>query len=362
MKPAPPAVVESHGSATGLTKVRAYMQLARLNSAPMAALPSGFGALAADFDAARTAAAMVLGMTVHAFANIVNALADVEQDRADPARRSEALVSGALVVHQAMLAALVLLLAIGPASVVLLDDPGAAIGYLAIVGLYTYANVFQKRSAHVSPIVMDLAFGIVVAGPIVVVASASGQLPGAALALLACSMALQIAASNVLVGTVKDLNSDLSYGVRTSAIELGARPGENGPVVSRAFARYAMGLQLTALATGLGAGFIAAPAGIVAVSLTALGAALLLAGTFNVVTLVTRLRAAVTVSSRPWSLQANYFATVALAAVQLGPASVGLLLAGVIAATGLSIALSGRHRASLDRLLRLQDAAVESVD
>lgn len=358
----PPAVAESHGSARGLGKLRSYMQLTRSNSAAMAALPTGIGALAAGFDTPRIVGAGVLGMAVHCFANIVNALADVEQDRTDPRRRNEALVSGAITPRQAVLSALILLLLIGPATLVLLDSTTAAFAYLAIVGLYAYANVFQKRSAHVGPVAMDLAFGVVVAGPIAVVASASGQLPDAALLLLTCSMVFQIAASNVLVGTTKDLECDLRYGVRTSAIELGVRPGDDGPVVTRRFASYAIALQVMALLSGLVAGLVATPAGLLSVSLTVFGGTLLIAGTFNVLSLVTPLRGAVTASSRPWSLQTNYFATVALAAAQLRPASVGLLLAGVIAVTGLSIALAGGRRASLDRLLRLQDATVEPVE
>lgn len=335
------------------------MQLTRANSAPTAALPTGLGAIAAGFGSGSIVAAVTLGAAVHACANIVNALADVEQDRADPRRRGEPLVSGALTAHQALLLALILLLGIGPAAVALLERPAASITYLAIVGLYIYANLFQKRSAYISPIAMDLAFGVVVAGPIAIVASSSGELPPVALVLLTCSMVLQIAASNVIVGTVKDLECDLRYGVRTSAIELGVRPGDHGPVVSAAFARYAIGLQVAALLAGICAVVLDVPTGPVTIAFAAIGVALLGAGTFNVVTLMTRLRAVVTATSRPWSLQANFLATVAIAAAQLDPTRVCLLLAGVSGATVLSVALSGGRRRSIDRLLRLQDAVVE---
>ncbi len=62
------------------------------------------------------------------------------------------LVSGALTAHQALLVALILLLAIGPAAVASLERPAATVAYPAIVGLDVHANLFQKRSAHVSPI------------------------------------------------------------------------------------------------------------------------------------------------------------------------------------------------------------------
>lgn len=349
VKPLARAVVESHGSARGLRKFQAYMQISRWNAAPLGALPTGLGALAAGFDTARTSAVVLLTFVVLVFANILNALGDIEQDRTDPRRRSEAMVSGSLSSHQVTLTALVLLLGIGPASVLLLDNAAATIAYLAMVGLAAYTNLYAKRSVYGHPVLMDFLFGLYYAAPMLIVASLSAHTLQAPLVLLACSFLLQITAYIVVICTMKDLECDIGYGVRGSAIELGVRPGPDGPVISRAFAIYAIAIQVGGLLTGLAAGLLAAPTRLGTVAFTALGAALLIAGTVNLVMLVTRPRAVVRASSHIWFFT-NYVATGLIATGQLAPAGVWLLLAGILAATGLSILASERDPASQNSL------------
>jgi 4-hydroxybenzoate polyprenyltransferase len=121
---------------------------------------------------------------------------------------------------------------------------------LLLVGLFAlaaYGNLWQKRSRRVSPVVMDHLFGLMMGVPILYGAIATGGDLGTSVWLSAITFSLSMTLMNCVAGNLKDLAADYSAGVRTTALELGVRPGANAdshPTFPRHFQNYVLALSI----------------------------------------------------------------------------------------------------------------------
>jgi len=232
-------------------RLRWYLRITRMRAGALAALPFGAGYLITGREQPAEAAAWwCFGLAYHAYACVLNDLADQRTDSLDPTRRGAPLVGGPLVRRHAVRAGV--LLGAGQCAAVAFLSTSTRPALLALVALVTYGNLRQKRSAWVPPWCMDVLFGIAMAGPLVVVASTSGR-PPAAVWLFAVAFGLQMDLFNGVAGNVKDLAHDHAVGARTTALALGVRPAGAGIRFTRRYGVYCLGLWALGAAAAVAA-------------------------------------------------------------------------------------------------------------
>jgi hypothetical protein len=184
-----------------------------------------------------------LGVIHHSLACTLNDLADEDDDRDHGGRASAPLVSGAIDRVGAVASLCGLLLT--ALAIVGYWRPSASSTFLlaGLFALATYGNLWQKRSRHVSPVVMDHFFGLMMGIPIVYGAAATGGHLDATVWLSAVTFSLSMTLMNCVAGNLKDLAADHSARVRTTALELGVLPGPDGhPRFSTRYRRYVVAL------------------------------------------------------------------------------------------------------------------------
>jgi 4-hydroxybenzoate polyprenyltransferase len=233
--------------------LRSYLRLTRMRAGALAAFPFTVGVLATGrHDLRAVIGWWCFGLGYHAYACVLNDLADLRTDRLDRSRRSAPLVSGAMTVRQASFAAV----ALGVALVAAESSAPASTRppVTALLVLVTYGNLRQKRSRWVPPWIMDALFGVAMAGPIVAVA-ASGTSGGAGLALwlFAAGFGVQMDLFNGVAGNLKDLAHDRQVGARTTALVLGVRPDGAGVRFTATYRAYCVALLVLSAAASVGA-------------------------------------------------------------------------------------------------------------
>jgi len=191
----------------------------------------------------------VLGILINAFIFVLNDLADLPRDRLDPSRQASPLVSGAISTPFALWLAcalpIVMWLLIAPAG----WPAQAQVSFAALLLLGSYLCVYQKTAAKVYPLLLDILFGVTMAGPIPVGIAAIGVTVPLYAWVLSIGFMILCIGLNAIGGNLKDLASDLDTGFRTTAIALGARPrSESGIELSR---RYRVFLLLVGSLTVL---------------------------------------------------------------------------------------------------------------
>lgn len=183
---------------------------------------------------------VTVAVSYHIFGFVINDVVDLPIDRTAAGRWPSPLVRG--TVRPAV--ALGLALAQVPIALALAWWGAGRQGLAAIVAacvLGTAYNLWGKRAAI--PPVTDLVQGLAwaaLAGFGATVAGGRGPATGWLLAFLTVYMVL---ASGVH-GSIRDLRNDVRYGVRSTAVFLGARPGPGRALIlSRRLIVYALILQ-----------------------------------------------------------------------------------------------------------------------
>ena len=199
---------------------------------------------------------VAVAFAFHCFSYVLNDVVDLPVDRTQPLRAGAPLVRGAIRPWQA----LVFALSQAPLALVItiwLEGEGRSIGALgAAFALMAVYNLWGKRA--ILPLVTDVAQGMAWGGLVLYGASLrSGHLTPVEQASL-CPLTLNLFAIVVVYivlingvhGSLRDLDNDLKWGMRTMATLLGARPRSAAQLaIPRRFAIYAWALQ--ALLAGL---------------------------------------------------------------------------------------------------------------
>ena len=184
----------------------------------------------------------------HSFSFVLNDVIDLPVDRTQSLRSEAPLVRGAIRPWQALVFALFQ----APLALVItvwLDGEGwsyVALG--AAFSLMAVYNLWGKRT--IVPLLTDVAQGVAWAALVVYGASlTSGHLTSLTLNLFAF-VVVYIILINGVHGSLRDLANDLKWGMRSTAILLGARPrNATQLVIPQRLVLYALALQ--ALLVGL---------------------------------------------------------------------------------------------------------------
>lgn len=188
------------------------------------AMPFVIGGMLAGASPVTLTLLAIWALAFYSYSCKVNDLADFKTDILNTTGRTKSpLLRGALsplrVGYWAAIELLILAFTLGLSQ---FSAPSKVVG-LGLLALTTYGNAFQKTSRRVSPLVMDYLFGVVMAGPILVVAWGLGASVPWTAWLLSASFMFQMVVLNSYSGNLKDLDHDYAVGARTTAIRLGAR-------------------------------------------------------------------------------------------------------------------------------------------
>ncbi|MDX3854753.1 UbiA family prenyltransferase [Streptomyces sp. AK02-01A] len=206
-----------------------YSALIRLEYLPLMSTPFLLGPVIAAQRVSGTALAWFgVGCALHALSCSSNDIADRHLDAQDPRRANRPLTSGRLPVRHAV-ALTVLLGALFVVGSVFL--PSEHPGYLYVsLAITLWGNVRQKRSRVPAP-VSDLLWGLSVSMPLL----AFIAVPGIAEVTAVMAFALLLATFDASGADLKDLETDLRLGIRTTGVLLGLTAAENGAATTRRF-------------------------------------------------------------------------------------------------------------------------------
>ena len=188
---------------------------------------------------AHIALLVVVGLSFHLFAFVLNDILDLPIDRTQPLRQRDPLVRGAIKPWQAM--ALVLVQPIAALAITIRLDGGSG-GVWALTVAYaamTVYNLWGKRCAI--PPVTDFVQGMAWGALPIHAAFISGATPNSTTWLIAAYALVYTLFMNGIHGGLRDLANDSGRNARTTAIFLGARPSPGGgdPYVPSAVALFA---------------------------------------------------------------------------------------------------------------------------
>lgn len=187
-------------------------------------------------------------LTYHIYGSLQNDLIDLPRDKTNPDRANYPLVKGTISSRVAFL-----LMCLQPLLLLcflyLLQAPLAA--YMSIaIALFTITiyNFLNKKSKY--PIVMDIIQSVAFCTPIFFGASFAGNISIVIYFSFFISFIWMTFLN--LLGGIRDLHSDYSFGVNTSPISLGSRPlSEKLIYISAATSAYGYILHLLTLVGGL---------------------------------------------------------------------------------------------------------------
>lgn len=179
---------------------------------------------------------VAVAICFHIFMCLQNDVVDLPLDRTQPARAEYPLVKGTVKPRTALALALIQIpIAFGLTVWLGGTLPAFAVLALAFVAMTIY-NVWGKRTPF--PIVTDIVQGIAFASVSLYGAVVLGQFTTLTLVLFGGVVVWMVLTN--LLGGLRDLTSDLNYGVLTTPIQLGARPaGEQGQVIPPRLRWYA---------------------------------------------------------------------------------------------------------------------------
>lgn len=223
--------------------------LIRIHFLGFSALQPLLGAASVDpYVSSRTILGL-LGVTFcfHVYTYVLNDVIDLPIDRQQPLRATDPLVRGAISRGAALLIALVGV----PGALLVAAWLGVAPpGYVALgsaIVLMTGYNLWGKRSPF--PPLTDLVQGLAIASVVMFGAFAAGASPTLLSYTVAAQFAVYIMLINGIHGSQRDVENDLHFGCRTTAILLGVRPTADGTVLTPAHYRwYARALHLVLVA------------------------------------------------------------------------------------------------------------------
>jgi 4-hydroxybenzoate polyprenyltransferase len=172
---------------------------------------------------------------------VVNDLATIDMDRLDSRKAGRPLVSGAVKPWAAKTLVVIAVAVAFPVDAALLGFDLARVAALTVAFAATAIyNIAGKRSPF--PPLMDFLLGIGSAALVQYSALAVGS-PTGVTYLVECAVVLYITLDNGVHFSVRDIDSDLQYSARTTAILFGVRPTGAAPYLPRRFLIYALGLQ-----------------------------------------------------------------------------------------------------------------------
>jgi 4-hydroxybenzoate polyprenyltransferase len=164
----------------------------------------------------------ILGVAIafHIYVSLLNDIIDLPLDRTNPARTHYPLVSGAISTTTALT---ITLLQIPLAAAVIYWQSGPLAAYLAMAvafGMMTIYNIWGKRSPF--PPAIDIIQGIGFSSLTLYGSALTGGLT--ALSWLTFILGILWMVLINLLGGLRDLHSDLAFGVNTTPIYFGMRP------------------------------------------------------------------------------------------------------------------------------------------
>jgi 4-hydroxybenzoate polyprenyltransferase len=186
-----------------------------------------------------------LGLALHCFACIVNDLADLPADRANPSRAKSALVAGSVSQNEATYLCLLMLLGLAAFVAASRGPVSSRLELVALWALMAYGNTYQKRSRRVPPLVMDQLCGVALAAPLPISIALLGGSINATDWVLTVAYGLQLSLANSVAGNLKDLDADRLAGLRTVAIAAEVFLTPEGRVnAPSAYKLYAQAMEL----------------------------------------------------------------------------------------------------------------------
>lgn len=156
----------------------------------------------------------------HIYVSLLNDIIDLPLDRTNPARAVYPLVSGRISLNTALMITLV---QIPIAAAIIYWQSGSPAVYLAMAlafGMMTIYNIWGKRSPF--PPAIDVIQGIGFSSLALYGAALTGGLTP--LSWLAFALGVIWMVIINLLGGLRDLHSDLAFGVNTTPIYFGMRP------------------------------------------------------------------------------------------------------------------------------------------
>ena len=180
----------------------------------------------------------------HIYVSLLNDIIDLPLDRTNPARATYPLVSGRISLSTALL---ITLIQIPIAAAIIYWQSGSLAAYLAMglaFGMMTIYNIWGKRSSL--PPAMDVIQGIGFSSLGLYGAALTGGL--APLSWLTFALGILWMVIINLLGGLRDLHSDLAFGVNTTPIFFGMRPHGKEETLSSFVPYYGYILHLLMMA------------------------------------------------------------------------------------------------------------------
>lgn len=183
----------------------------------------------------------------HIYVSLLNDIIDLPLDRTNPARAAYPLVSGKISSSTALFIAL---LQIPIAAAIIFWQAGSAAVYLSMamgLGMMTIYNLWGKRSPF--PPAIDIIQGIGFSSLVLYGAALTGKLTP--LSWLAFVIGIVWMVIINLLGGLRDLHSDLAFGVNTTPIYFGVRPLGREESIPSFVTYYGYILQMIMIVGGL---------------------------------------------------------------------------------------------------------------
>ena len=187
------------------------------------------------------------GFAFHIYVSLLNDIIDLPLDRTNPARAAYPLVRGKISPSTALF---IVLLQIPIAGVIIFWQSGSATVYLSMalgLGMMTIYNIWGKRSSF--PPAIDIIQGIGFSSLVLYGAALTGGLT--TLSWLAFAIGIIWMVITNLLGGLRDLHSDLAFGVYTTPIYFGVRPSGREESIPSFVTYYGYLLQVIMIAVGL---------------------------------------------------------------------------------------------------------------
>ncbi len=301
----------------------------------------GAASVAAHPGFARMAALMLVALSFHVFAYVLNDVVDLWLDRSEPLRADSPLVQGAVGRGGLMVLAWAQWpIAFGLAWILGADRAALAVLGLAFAAMAVY-DVYGKRCRW--PLLTDAVQSIGWCALVGVGAWWDGPVWAPLTGWIAAYVFFCVMLVQGVHGGLRDLANDQRGGARTTALWLGARPGPGtGIVLSRSMVAYAVLLQLALWITALAAAAVPARGEL---GLTRASVAALLAAASVALVLAYRRRAARQrlIAAGAWNIVATLFVSPALVWPALGAAEAAVLLSALALPITAMLVYNGAH-------------------
>jgi len=229
-----------------ITDVKLFMRFEYMTFAAILPL-IGASSVSATLSGRQIFGLIAVAVSFHIYVSLLNDVADLRLDRINPLRAAYPLVRGAILPSQALTLVCVQI-PIAVALTVWLRGSGWAYVSLALgIGLMTVYDLFGKRLPL--PPLVDVMQGAGFGAMVLFGAAIAGS-PTRLTLIVFLLVVVWMVLTNLL-GGLRDLNTDLQFGVNTTPIFLGARPqGPRQDIPSR-MAFYAHTVQVILIGTEL---------------------------------------------------------------------------------------------------------------